>query len=782
MRRARWLVLILIVAIVGAIAVIFQAQKTAQTRNAPKAPPRLPDQMSARANDWTWEQTRDGRPIVRVWARDFNQNAEGNRIELQGVTLHLFHKDGKAFDKVKSEKADFDLPNGMLFSEGEVDITMGVATPPAGKAPVAEAPEDELAGNRLVHIKTSGVHFESKTGKAWTERAATFGFDRGEGQSVGAQYDPASRELLMHHDVKMTWRGVNPKAKPIEIAGGSLAYKEAESKVFLTPWSKFRRDTLSMEGAGSVVFLKEGRIETVEAAQAKGVDTRPDRKTEYAADQLNLYFNEEGQLKNVAGVGNAKLVSTSAAAKTDVTSGRIDLDFVSGKEDSELRKALATTNAVVRSAPVLRPKVQPSETRIIRSNVVELFMREGGKEMERAQTQAPGEIEFLPNRAGQKHRTVKGDSMVVDYGPANQIKAFTATQVSTRTDNEPLRGKPQPPAFTWSNGMAANFDAKTGNMTVLEQWDQFRYEEGDRKANADRAELHQAEEQIRLLGSARVWDATGSTTADAINLAQKTGDFEAIGNVTSTRQQEKKKDPKASGGTGMLTGDDPVQARAGKMTSSQDNTLITYTGNAVLWQGSNRINADVIRIDSKANRLEATGNVISQLIDNSESKRAEATPATADAAAKKKKAKAPVFTNVRAPEMTYDDKTRLAHYRGGSQLVRGGMTVTAKEIRAWLREGEDSSLDRSFADGGVKIVQVSPERTRTGTAEHSEYYADQGKMILQEGQPEFVDSVKGTTRGSRITYFTTDDRMLVEGEEKVPVRTKIIKRPSTKKK
>ncbi|MBC7925096.1 MAG: LPS export ABC transporter periplasmic protein LptC, partial [Bryobacteraceae bacterium] len=199
MRLARWLVLLVIVAIVAGVGFFYNAQRAAQARNAPKAPAKLPEAVSARANDWAWERTRDGRPLVRVWARDMKANAEATQLELSGVTLHLFHKDAKSFDKVTSAKAEFDLPQGLLFSDGEVVITMGV--PAEGEQPAPSG--------RLVTIKTSGVHFESKTGKVSTERAASFLFDRGEGQSTGAQYDPETRELGMHTDVKLKWRGEN---------------------------------------------------------------------------------------------------------------------------------------------------------------------------------------------------------------------------------------------------------------------------------------------------------------------------------------------------------------------------------------------------------------------------------------------------------------------------------------------------------------------------------------------------------------------------------------------
>jgi lipopolysaccharide export system protein LptA len=63
----------------------------------------------------------------------------------------------------------------------------------------------------------------------------------------------------------------------------------------------------------------------------------------------------------------------------------------------------------------------------------------------------------------------------------------------------------------------------------------------------------------------------------------------------------------------MLAGDEPLQAKAARMTSSDDNQQIRYEGNALMWQGSNRLQADRIDIDRKTGKLEAHGNVTSQL-------------------------------------------------------------------------------------------------------------------------------------------------------------------------
>jgi lipopolysaccharide export system protein LptA len=100
------------------------------------------------------------------------------------------------------------------------------------------------------------------------------------------------------------------------------------------------------------------------------------------------------------------------------------------------------------------------------------------------------------------------------------------------------------------------------------------------------------------------------------------------------------------------------------------------------------------------------------------------------------------------------------------------MKVKAREIRAFLRDNNnDSSLDHALADGQVEIDQSSLGRVRKGSSEHAEYYVDEDKVILEGGSPQFVDSLRGTTRGEKLTWFSNDDRLLVNGVESKPVKT-----------
>jgi lipopolysaccharide export system protein LptA len=360
---------------------------------------------------------------------------------------------------------------------------------------------------------------------------------------------------------------------------------------------------------------------------------------------------------------------------------------------------------------------------------------------------------------------MNGERMRMEYGENNQLRSFRATSVQTRTDALPVKGKPLgPPALTWSRELSAEFAPDTEALTNLEQWEEFRYQEGDRHARADRARLDTPQNLITLKGSARVWDPSGSTAADTILLHQNTGDFEAAGHVTSTRLAENSASKKPSGENVILSDDEPMQATAERMLSTSNNERITYEGHAFLWQGSNRIRADRVTINRTAGTLDAFGNVVTQLTEK------------APAAGPKG---APVFTEVHAPELRYSDKQGLAHYQGGAQMKRTGLLVTGREIKAYLSQaGKDSgsNLEKAFANGNVKIVQTAPDRTRTGVSERAEYYVAEGKTILEGGRPSYSDSTGRSTRGRRLTYFANNDKLLVEGAQEQPVESRILRR------
>jgi len=788
MRRARPVFLLAILAILVGVGATYYARLKQQALNAPAKPANLPPGTLGTSHAWTYTHTSNQKTVVTVHAEDL-QEVEGKQY-LSGVTLDIQNKDGKKYDHVTSAKAEADLNAGTLYSDGDVEITMNI--------PLEQSP---APASKPMVIKSSGVHVEIKTGKSSTDRLATFKFDRGEGSAVGANYDPTTGVLEMHSQVQLIWRGTDPKSLPMKIEAGEVSYDERGSRVLLSPWSRLTRDTMTVNAGPAVVTLSHGQMKVVNTEQAHGTDQRPQRDIEYAARYLTVDFNDDNQIQKITGVEQAKLVSTADTSITTMTADRVEMDFDTSTTDSILRTAIATGHSMVESKPVPKPGADPADTRILKSDVILTKMRAGGQEIESVITQSPGALEFVPNGPDLPHRWMNGERISIAYGPKNQIQSFRSNSVTTKTVKPKAKDAKEAPApeFTWSKDMLATFLPNSSKLDKLEQSTDFRWEAGDRKARAEHAFLDQPNNRIDLTGKARISDSTGTADADKITLDQKSGDFWAEGHVNSTRLPDKKPDQdknsasdkseKKDSSGGMLDDNEPLHARAQKMHSTDNNLQIQYEGNAVLWQGANRLEADVVDIDRDNDLLKAHGHVRSQLLDKAKDDDKTADnendpkkPATTPAANKPAATSPPqrVFTIVTAPDLYYDDDKRVAQYTGGAILQRSNMDVKAKEIRAFLRNDDnDSSLDHAFADGQVQIHSTSPGRVRDGASEHAEYFVDEDKVILSEGRPKFVDSLRGTTQGEKLTWFSKDDRLLVNGVEAQPAKS-VLKRKVVK--
>jgi lipopolysaccharide export system protein LptA len=776
MRLSRWLILAAILAIVVFVLQTYIKRQQALARDTPVAPRPLETGINGRASNWVYSQSDGEHPRVTVRAKSFRQVKAPSVMELEGVELQLFHQESDQFDLVRSAKAQFDIAAKTLYADGVVDITM--ARPAAGKPTVAPKPgadgenadgenQEYNPGGRIVKIRTSGVRFASDTGKASTDRRADFEFEQGNGSAEGVDYDPTSRELHLRSAVELHWRGKGKGSKPMLIEAGEAYYREMESKVFLLPWSKLTRDTLHMEGKSSVITLDKGVIKEASTEAAHGVQDEPGRKVEFAADSLLLTFGDGMAIREIKGQQHGKLVSTAETMRTTVTGEIIDLQFDPAAHESTLTHALAMQKAVAEAQPLPQRGELLAETRVLRSEVIHLNMRPGGKDIDTVETDGVGTVDFLPNRPGQPKRFMQGDRIWITYGADNRIQSFRAINASTRTDKPGT--PPPPPMLTQSKELLATFDPKTSELSRLEQKTDFRYEEGVRRATADRATLEQAKDVITLEGSARTSDPTGTAAADRLVLNQKSGDFVADGRVSTTHLP----DQKPSSSSSLLSDAELMQGRAQHMTSAEKNQKLHYEGNAVVWQGVNRVEADRIDIDRTRQIFEAHGKVVSQFADKSPDKtageKADARKPTA--------APVPVFTVVKAPDLVYTDDTRIADYRGGAAMVRPGLIVNGKELKAYLNERDaDTSLNHAFAEGAVKIVSTEDKRTRTGTGEHGEYYAAEKKVILNGGDALLVDSLKGQTRGKQLTWWSNNDRLLVNGAENRPADTLYLKK------
>jgi lipopolysaccharide export system protein LptA len=280
----------------------------------------------------------------------------------------------------------------------------------------------------------------------------------------------------------------------------------------------------------------------------------PGRRLEYAADQVYIDFGRSGSIEKITGEGHARMASTERTSRTTVSARRFNLEFDAASEPSLLRRSLAEGEARVESVPLATKGSAGTQTRVLRSEGIELLMEPGGREIQSLRTQAPGVIEFIPNQPDQSRRRLEGERIWIAYGPENRIRSLDATNAATRTEPPRPAGKPAPPpTLTWSKQLRAEFDTQGRELAQLDQWGDFRYEQGDRRGRAERAVFAASENQIRLTGSARFWDRTGSLSAGRILMYQDTGDIQAEENVATTREPDSKGQP-----TAVFTATEPL--------------------------------------------------------------------------------------------------------------------------------------------------------------------------------------------------------------------------------
>ncbi len=325
----------------------------------------------------------------------------------------------------------------------------------------------------------------------------------------------------MKNAVELDWKSAKPNAKPMRMQAGGLEYREALSEIWLLRGAKLTRENTVVEGESATIRLAENAegektIRKIDAAKAHGTDSYPHRKLDYAAEELWVNLDEEGEVQKIIAQTNARLQAVSDASETAVTAHHAEMNFETKDRESTLSTVQATGDAVVTSKPLAAPNRPPTETHVLRSATIDMKMRPGGKEIDNVSAPGDGVLEFLPNLPSQHHRVLTGKEMLIAYAAENRVRSFRSTGVRTETAptaDELKRTPKRPPSITTSRAMSADFDPKTGRLSSMEQSGDFTFDQGERKAHAARATLD-AQDVMYLETGASISDASGATSAE----------------------------------------------------------------------------------------------------------------------------------------------------------------------------------------------------------------------------------------------------------------------------
>jgi lipopolysaccharide export system protein LptA len=695
---------------------------------------------------FTLSKSEGGRTTFSIHASKVLQYKEGGRAHLQDVNIIVYGRNSDRFDQIYGNDFDYDQKQGTVVARGEVLIDLEGNS--EGHKLDDQLPPREM--KNPIHLRAEGLTFNQKTGIAETDGLVDFRVPQAAGTARGATYSTHDNVLTLHSAVDVRTEG----RQATHIVASSGVFTK-DPRVLVMSSAELTSDRQKVSADHATLDLAANNA--IQFVHAQGNVRLTDEKgIEVHSPRAELKLGERNTLETAHFLDGVEMVDQNQGANGH--SGEMLLHFATVPVPKKAGEATAGVEAQLQTVDAIHGVVlhhaapekgeNPQETAIA-SNAMTFYVS-GGRLLRSAETLAPGQVTMratAPQHKGEL-TLIDAQHFIAEFGDQNQLRTVHGTGAVKVTSKAPKL----PDKVSTSATMVAEF-TPAGEVSRVVQEGNFRYREpqssanelGGRTAFADRANYSPQDNSLTLLGSPRVVDGGITVTADSIRLLRGTGEAFAQGNVKTT-YSELKVQPNGA----LLATADPIHVTSRAMNAVQLSGLAHYTGNARLWQGSNIVEAQTIDFDQKARTIVAVGD--------------RKHPVTSiflqvDSAGK--------FNTmlVTAPRLNYADNDRRAIYSGGVTARSEDGVMTADRAEVFLnaasatRSAGPSQLDHIVATTHVLVQQ----QERRAQGEHLLYTAANGTYVITGGSPMLSDPVNGTVHGDSLTFYSRDDRVVVEG-------------------
>jgi lipopolysaccharide export system protein LptA len=740
-------------------------------------PNKLGIEVQQSTENFSISKSEQGRTLFTVRASKAVQYKKGGRAELHDVNIILYGRDSSRFDQISGADFEYDPQTGNVSAKGEVKIDLE-ANPQGLSNPDQTAPK-EL--KNPIHLKTSGLVFNQKTGDAYTKERVEFSVPQATGSAVGVNYVARTSVLMLDSQVEML---SGPGLTRITAAQGVIT-KDPRQVVLDHP--RMNRVEQKLEAEKATLFLRpDNRVARVVAQGGVQAEVHGRSEMHARAAQAEVILNsKQDSLRTAVFSGGVKVdsggtqpMSGNAGRMLLNFSGRNRLDKIHAEEGVKLvqHQTPPTSNAIA-SNSTIAPNAHEIE---ISAPAMDFFVADGSH-LNRAQTSGAAQIAILQPPSSQRTLITAG-----------KFEAKFGTKSNGGTQLVSLHGAPGARIVTTTAGQRDRTSISNlldvafrpaGGIDFIVQRGNVTYVDADRKAWADSARYTPADQMLLLTGSPRVAQTGMTTTALTMRFNRATGDAFAEGDVKST-YSELKEQP----GGALLASSDPIHITSRSMQAHGTPATALYTGNARLWQNANVVEAPSIEFDKDQRTLTAQGNAaqpVSTVLAKADSPtRSESQQNPGE---RKSKARRMVPVTITSSRLTYIDNDRRVHFESNVVAKGADVTISANQIDAFLlsrnqNAGNQASnrqsstggapagaaqLDRIVASGNVVVQQPS----RRATGQKLVYTVEEDKYVLTGGPPSIFDAEHGKITGDSLTFFSRDDRVLVEGENASPTVT-----------
>jgi lipopolysaccharide export system protein LptA len=758
----RWLVAIaVLVVVIVTISYFARSHSKVTLRNIPKE---LGLDIQQTSEGFSLSKSEAGRTLYTIRASKTVQFKSGGHAELNNVHVVVYGKMHDRYDQIYGDKFTYDPQSGDIVGTGEVHIDVqGYAE---GPQKPDQAPPEEM--KNPLHLKTTSLTFNQKTGMAHTDEVVEFQSAQASGSAKGAYYDARTNELQLKADVHIVTTGANAAV----ITGSSgMIQKEPRQAMLINGQIVEPTRTLSADKI-LMLFEPDNTVQHIMAEGNVHIESRGPTVVDVFAPHGDVNMGADNQAQQAILTGGARFNTHG----DNLTNGSADTFILDFEGDNQPSRFHMVKNARFHQDPNPgKPGAGPAsgQPMEVLADALDFQLAEGS-DLKTADTVGKAQIVILPNpnkpKSADKNSQDMGNATTVatagkfhaTFGDGNRMQMLHGAPDSRIVSTSP--GEPE--KVSTAEKLDVSF-APDGGVQKLVQTGNFAYHEppakpdmGGRSAFAEKATYTPADQLLVLNGSPRVIDNGTTTTADVVRLNRQSGEAFANGNVKTTYSDLK---PQPNGA--LLATSEPVHVTAEHMQSRQQPSIAHYTGKVRLWQEANVVRAPKMDFDQTARSITAFGDaeqhVTSLFVQQSAD--GKLTP-----------------VEVMADKLSYLDSERKARYSGNVFVRTGASTLRSQQLDVYLKQQEDGStsgkgkqiagipgspegpskVDHMVAEG--KVVVTEPNRRATG--DKLIYTADDVKYYLTGKSPSVQDSTRGTVWGDALTFYSRDDRVLVESK------------------
>ncbi len=713
-----------------------------RVQNALKdVPAKIGIEVQQSAKGFAISRSEQGRTLFRIEASKAVQYKQGGRAELHDVTITLYGRDSARFDQIYGADFEYDPKSGDVIGKGQVQ--MDLEANPEGLVHPDQATPKEL--KNPVHLTTTNLLFNQKTGNALTQEKVEFSLPQASGSALGLSYVAETTVLTLQSQVDVVFHNGTP-ARVTAIHGTITKNPRVIALDLPRLQSGARRASAD---TGTIFLRPDNTVDRIHGAGNVRVDSEDAGSAKVQSNQMELLVGEhEDMLHTVTFWGDVRM-EQSGEQPVQADAGRVVLNFAA-------KNVLATVHTqdnvrLLQHQKAASTSAGAQDVEITASAID--FIVAGGRHLQRADTSGAAQITLRPVPAAGQQTLVTAGKFQARFDDLGQLASVHGAPDARIVSQAPG----QPDRVSTSNVLDASFRPGTGLDAIVQEGN-IAYTDGDRKAWGDHATYTPADQMLVLSGSPRVVDGGMTTTCRTMRLNRATGDAIADGDVKSTYS-----DLKAQPNGALLAASDPIHVTARTMTAHSSPAVALYTGDARLWQNANVIRAPSIEFDRNRRSVDARGS--------------QAQPVSTVLVQIEKSGKVtPV--KITSDRLSYADSERKAHFEGAVRAQGGDLTITSSVMDVFLQPREQGSSNQSVTGTGKidhiiareQVVMIQPGRR--GMGDQLIYTTADDKFVLSGGSPSIFDAEQGKITGVSLTLFRHDGRVLVEGNNTSPTVTK----------